>query len=45
MWAIGVTHTYSAEALRRAGADLVLESLESLTPEWARRLFAPEVSP
>jgi HAD superfamily hydrolase (TIGR01509 family) len=45
MWAIGVTHSYPAHALRHAGADAVVESLEPITPAWVARLFQPEISP
>lgn len=45
MWVVGVTHTYPAEILQRAGADATIEGLERLTPEWVRCLFEPEVSP
>lgn len=34
MWAVGITHTYTAEQLRRTGADHVIDRLEILTPEW-----------
>ena len=45
MWAVGVAHTYPAEALRAAGADLVLPGLGPLDPAWVERLFAQEASP
>lgn len=45
MWAVGITNTYPAEVLRRAGADAILTTLEGVGPDWARRLFTPEVSP
>jgi HAD superfamily hydrolase (TIGR01509 family) len=45
MWAIGVTHTYTDEDLRVAGADAVINGLAELTPDSVRRLFSPEVSP
>jgi HAD superfamily hydrolase (TIGR01509 family) len=45
MWAVGVAHTYSEEALRAAGADAVVWTLTDLTPEWVERFFAPEISP
>ena len=45
MWTIGVTHTYPADALRHAGADAVLETLEDLTVDWVKSLFAPGASP
>jgi len=40
MWAVGITHTYTAEALREAGADAVIDSLETLTPDWIAGRFA-----
>jgi beta-phosphoglucomutase-like phosphatase (HAD superfamily) len=40
MWAVGITHTYAAEALREAGADAVIDSLEALTPDWIAGRFA-----
>jgi beta-phosphoglucomutase len=40
MWAVGVTHTYGAEALREAGADAIIDGLETLTPDWIARHFA-----
>jgi beta-phosphoglucomutase-like phosphatase (HAD superfamily) len=44
MWAVGITHTYTAAALREAGADAVIDSLETLTPDWiAGRFTAPAV--
>ncbi len=45
MWAVGVAHSYPADALRQAGADTVLEHLEAFGPEAVARLFDPEVSP
>ncbi len=45
MWAVGVSNTYDEPALRAAGADAVIPGLESLTPEWVEKMFAPEVSP
>jgi HAD superfamily hydrolase (TIGR01509 family) len=45
MWVVGVTHTYPADELRRAGADATIASLAPLNPDWVRRMFAPEVSP
>ena len=45
MWAVGIAHTYSADALRAAGADAVLEGLSGLDPAWVERFFDPEVSP
>jgi beta-phosphoglucomutase len=40
MWAVGVTHTYSADRLALAGADAVVTALETLTPSWIRERFA-----
>jgi beta-phosphoglucomutase len=40
MWAVGISHTYSAEALRDAGADAVIDRLETLTHDWITRRFA-----
>jgi beta-phosphoglucomutase-like phosphatase (HAD superfamily) len=40
MRAIGVTNTYPAEQLRQAGADLVINHLATLTPEWIDQQFA-----
>jgi beta-phosphoglucomutase-like phosphatase (HAD superfamily) len=40
MWAIGVTNTYGAEQLRQAGADLVIDELTTLTPEWIQQRFS-----
>lgn len=34
MWAVGITHTYPAEALREAGADAIVDDLKTLTPDW-----------
>jgi len=42
MRAVGVTHTYGAEELRRAGADAVLEDLRTLDPAWIDRTFRRE---
>jgi beta-phosphoglucomutase-like phosphatase (HAD superfamily) len=39
MWAVGITHTYDAEALREAGADAIIDGLEALTPDWIARRF------
>jgi beta-phosphoglucomutase-like phosphatase (HAD superfamily) len=39
MWAVGITHTYTAEALREAGADAIIDSLETLTPDWITGRF------
>ena len=40
MWAVGITHTYGAEALREAGADAIIDGLETLTPDWITGRFA-----
>jgi HAD superfamily hydrolase (TIGR01509 family) len=40
MWAVGITHTYTAEALREAGADAIVAGLETLSPDWIARHFA-----
>lgn len=45
MWAVGVSNTYDADALRAAGADAVIAGLEGLSPAWVEQMFAPEVSP
>jgi beta-phosphoglucomutase len=45
MWVIGISHTYSADDLRQAGSDAVIDGLGTLTPEWIERFFTPEVSP
>jgi len=34
MWAVGITHTYTAPQLRQSGADAIIHGLEELTPEW-----------
>ena len=39
MHAVGVPNTYSADQLREAGADDVLDGLASFTPEWIERRF------
>jgi beta-phosphoglucomutase-like phosphatase (HAD superfamily) len=39
MWAVGIAHTYPAEALREAGADAVINGLDTLTPDWIARSF------
>ncbi len=41
MWAIGITHTYTAPALRDAGADAIIDGLAILTPDWIEERFAP----
>jgi beta-phosphoglucomutase-like phosphatase (HAD superfamily) len=40
MQAIGVTNTYAAAELREAGADLVIDELTTLTPEWIEQRFS-----
>jgi len=40
MRAIGVPNTYTADQLRQAGADEIVEGLATLTPEWIDRRFA-----
>jgi beta-phosphoglucomutase len=40
MWAVGVTNTYDADQLRRAGADAVIGELASLTPTWIEQRFS-----
>jgi beta-phosphoglucomutase len=40
MRTVGVTHTYPADQLRQAGADVVVDGLATLTPEWIDRRFA-----
>ena len=39
MRAVGVTHTYPAEELNRAGADALVDGLTRLTPDWVARQF------
>lgn len=45
MWAVGVTHSYPAEPLRQAGADLIVSDLRQLDMHWVERVFHPEISP
>jgi beta-phosphoglucomutase len=40
MRAVGVSHTYTALELRRAGADEVVDGLATLTPSWIERRFS-----
>ena len=40
MRAVGVPNTYDADALRRAGADDVIDGLTGLTPAWIAARFA-----
>jgi phosphoglycolate phosphatase-like HAD superfamily hydrolase len=42
MRAIGVPNTYSADQLRQAGADNIIDSLMTLTPEWIEEHFNDE---
>jgi HAD superfamily hydrolase (TIGR01509 family) len=39
MHAVGIAHTYAADALRAAGADAVLSNLAQLSPSWIDRRF------
>src|SRR5438132_1158482 len=39
MWAVAITHTYSAAALQEAGADAIIDRLATLTPDWIARHF------
>lgn len=45
MWGVAVAHTYPAEELRTAGADVVLPDLSTLAPSLIDRLFHPEITP
>ena len=45
MWVVGVTHTYTDDELRRAGADVVIRDLSRLDPGWVHAVFTPEVWP
>jgi len=40
MWAVGITHTYTAAQLRQSGADAIISGLETLTPQWIDTHFA-----
>jgi HAD superfamily hydrolase (TIGR01509 family) len=40
MHAVGVTHTYPAEALTESGADTVVTALQTITPDWVKQHFA-----
>ena len=40
MRTVGVSNTYTADQLRDAGADEVVDGLAALTPEWIDRRFA-----
>lgn len=39
MRAVGITNTYSTDQLYQAGADAVVDGLETLTPEWIKQRF------
>jgi HAD superfamily hydrolase (TIGR01509 family) len=45
MWAVGITHTYTAPQLRQAGSDSIIHGLEELTPAWIDNHFGPGTSP
>lgn len=45
MWAVGITHTYTAPQLRQAGADAIIHELDELTPAWIEGHFGPGVRP
>ena len=40
MRAVGVPNTYTADQLRQAGADDIIDGLATLTPTWIERRFA-----
>jgi beta-phosphoglucomutase len=40
MKTVGVTNTYTADQLREAGADEIIDGLVVLTPEWIEQRFA-----
>ncbi|QEH38679.1 Phosphorylated carbohydrates phosphatase [Aquisphaera giovannonii] len=40
MWAVGITHTYTAPQLRQSGADAVIHGLDEFTPDWIEAHFA-----
>ena len=42
MWAVGVTHTYTAAQLRQSGADAIVDGLETFTPAWIDRHFSSD---
>ncbi|MGC8641942.1 MAG: HAD family hydrolase [Isosphaeraceae bacterium] len=46
MWAVGISHTYTADQLLESGADTVIHSLSVLTPEWIRdgKRWRPDVA-
>jgi HAD superfamily hydrolase (TIGR01509 family) len=39
MWAVGITHTYTADALLESGADAVIDGLGTLTDDWIAGRF------
>lgn len=39
LWAVGITHTYTAPQLRQAGADAIIHGLAELTPAWIDARF------
>jgi HAD superfamily hydrolase (TIGR01509 family) len=39
MWAVGITHTYTAPQLRQAGSDATIHGLEELNPAWINSHF------
>jgi beta-phosphoglucomutase len=41
MRTVGISNTYTAGQLVEAGADVVVDGLATLTPEWIDRRFAP----
>ncbi len=43
MWAVGVSHTYTAEELNRAGADAVVPELVRVTPGWIEQCFEAQM--
>ncbi len=45
MLAVGITHTYNAPQLRQSGADAVIPSLETLTPDWIDHHFPDHPRP
>jgi beta-phosphoglucomutase-like phosphatase (HAD superfamily) len=45
MWVVAVSNTYTEDELRSAGADAVIETLDSLNPNWITGFFIPEISP
>jgi HAD superfamily hydrolase (TIGR01509 family) len=45
MWAVGITHSYHSSQLRQSGADVVVHSLETLTPSWIDSHFPSNSNP